>query len=53
MAGRGVHEPGAGIVGDVIAGEQRHVEVRSPAATPRNGCAQRTIIIGSDVLPRL
>ena len=27
MAGRGVHEAGAGIVGDVIAGEQRHDEV--------------------------
>ena len=27
VARRGVHEAGAGVVGDVIAGEQRHVEV--------------------------
>ena len=27
VAGRGVHEAGAGIVGDVIAGKQRHCEI--------------------------
>ena len=27
VAGRGVHEAGAGVVGDVIAGEQRHGEL--------------------------
>jgi hypothetical protein len=27
MAGRGVHEAGAGIVGDMVAGEQRHGKI--------------------------
>ena len=29
VAGRGVDEAGAGIFGDVIAGKQRHREIRS------------------------
>ncbi len=32
VARRGVHEAGAGIVRDVIAVEQRDVEIRSPEA---------------------
>ena len=28
MAGRGVHEARAGILGDMLAGEQRHIEDR-------------------------
>ena len=27
VTGRGVHEAGAGVVGDVVAGKQRHVEI--------------------------
>ena len=36
MTGRGVHEAGTGVVGDVIAGEQRNGEV--VAGLPRSGC---------------
>ena len=38
VARRGVHEAGAGVVGDVIAGEERHVEVVAPLLL--SGCAQ-------------
>ncbi len=38
VAGGGVHEAGAGVVGDVIAIEQRHVEVVA-AAAPASGWA--------------
>ncbi len=38
VAGRGVHEAGAGVVGDVLAGEQRHVEV--VAHRRCSGCVQ-------------
>ena len=31
VAGRGVDEAGAGVVGDMVAGEQRHVEVVAAA----------------------
>jgi hypothetical protein len=31
MAGRGVHEAGTGIVGDVVASDQRHVEIVAAA----------------------
>ncbi len=34
MAGRGVHEAGAGVVGDVIAGEHRDREIRSRRREP-------------------
>ena len=37
MAGRGVHEAGAGVVGDMVAGEQRHGEMRSRRRTPLSG----------------
>jgi hypothetical protein len=32
MTGRGVHEAGTGVVGDVIASDQRHVEIIAAAA---------------------
>ena len=31
MTRRGVDEAGAGVLGDMLAGEQRHIESRSPA----------------------
>ena len=38
VAGRGVHEAGAVLVGDVVAGEQRHLEIVAHARA--SGCAQ-------------
>ena len=35
MARRGVHEAGAGVVSDVVAGEQRHVEIIAACALQR------------------
>ena len=34
---RRVHETGAGVIGDVIAGEQRHLEVITACQTPSAG----------------
>ena len=41
MSGRGVHEAGAGIVGDMIAGKKRHLEI-VVSCKPLSGCAQST-----------
>jgi hypothetical protein len=42
VAGRGVDEAGAGVVGDVVAVEQRHVEIRSRRRAPeRMGAGER------------
>ena len=43
VAGRGVHEAGAGIVGDVLAGEQRHVEVVAAEPGLCSGCARPSV----------
>ena len=43
VAGRGVHEAGAGVVGDVIAGEQRHVEIVA-AIEPLAADARRSML---------
>ena len=47
MAGRGVDETGAGVVGDVIAVEQRHLEVVAAAETvQRMGAGDRRQLVG-------
>ena len=50
MAGRGVHEAGAGVVGDVVAGEKRHGEFVSAAeAFQRMGAFDRIERVGGQV----
>ena len=53
VARRGVDEAGAGVVGDVVAGEERNIEIVT--AVPSSGCAQsRTASsIGQNVANRL
>ena len=50
VAGRGVHEAGAGVVGDVVAGQQRHGEFVSAAeALQRMGAFHRVERVGRQV----
>ncbi len=50
VAGRGVHEAGAGVVGDVVAGEQRHGEFIAAAdALQRMGAFDRVERVGRQV----
>ena len=48
VAGRGVDEAGAGVVGDVIAGQQRHVEIVAPV--PLQRMRRMADVTGIDVL---
>ena len=43
VAGRGVHEAGARLLGDVLAGKQRHVEVVAAGPAWRSGCASTSV----------
>ena len=50
VAGRGVHEAGAGVVGDVVAGQQRHREfVAAAEALQRMGAFHRVERVGRQV----
>ena len=49
VAGRGVDEAGAGVVGDVIAGEQRHVEIIAALLAQRMRADHRRQHVGRDV----
>ena len=52
MAGRGVHETGAGVVGDVIAGEQRDVKfVAAGEALQRMRAFHRVERVGRALSP--
>ena len=52
VAGRGVHEAGAGVVGDVVAGEQRHVEIVAAMPLQRMRADNAASTVGGSDLAR-